>query len=231
MKNKIERVAVFGAGGHAKVIISALQARGIATENVAVFDDDVSKRGMRVLGCEVLGAAREYFDAKNFDVAVLAIGSNRTRKKVAESFSKNFDDAEILRWLTVIHPAAIVHPSAQIGAGTVVMAGAIIQPDAQIGAHAIINTAATIDHDCVIGDFAHIAPGARLAGHVVVGEGAFIGVGSAAIQCVKIGAWTTAGAGSVIVRDLPDEITAFGVPARPKPLQQQPQQSSSNSPR
>lgn len=34
------------------------------------------------------------------------------------------------------------------------------------------------------------------------------------VQGIKIGADVTVGAGSVVVKDLPDGVTAFGVPAK-----------------
>lgn len=200
-----ERIAVIGAGGHAKVVIAALGAMGYS--RLVVFDDDPSRHGTSVLNYEVAGSTGD-LDVGDFDAGILAVGSNRVRKKLAAALR--------LRWLTVVHPSACAHDSARLGAGTVVMAGAVIQPDAAIGDHVIINTGATVDHDCVIENFVHIAPGTHFAGAVRAKEGAFVGIGSSAIVGVTIGAWTTVGAGSVIIRDLPDEVVAYGVPARPK---------------
>ena len=44
-------IVVIGAGGHAKVVISTLTARGVAI--AAVFDDDDSKWGMDAQGNRV----------------------------------------------------------------------------------------------------------------------------------------------------------------------------------
>ena len=193
-------VIVLGAGGHAKVVISTLRAAGYRV--VGLYDDDPAKWHTRLAGVEVLGPID---DAAS--VAVIGIGHNPTRRAIAERACR-------VTWLTVVHPAACVDPTVRLGAGTVVFAGAVIQPDALLGDHCIVNTAATVDHDCVLGAFCHIAPGAHLAGSVTLGEGAFLGIGSAVVPGIRIGAWTTVGAGAVVIADLPDRVTAVGVPAR-----------------
>ena len=116
----------------------------------------------------------------------------------------------MLGWATVIHPNAYVHPSVAIGEGSVIFAGAVVQPDVVIGKHCIINSTATIDYDSVIGDFVHIGPSSSLAGGVSVMEGAFLGMRSGK----SIGKWSVVGAGGVITKDIPDNVTAVGVPAK-----------------
>lgn len=197
-------VFVLGAGGHAKVVVSALLKAD--AKITGIYDDDPAKQGTDVLRVAVLGAVSELHDAKG-GICVIGVGDNLTRRQIAARFSS-------LEWLTVIHPSAYVHESASVGPGTVVFAGAVIQPGACIGRHCIINTGATVDHDCVIGDFCHVAPGCNLGGAVALAEGVFMGIGSVAIQNASVGAWTTVGAGAAVVTDLPDHVVAVGVPAR-----------------
>jgi sugar O-acyltransferase, sialic acid O-acetyltransferase NeuD family len=206
--NHSDAVAVLGAGGHAKVVIATLQAAGFTV--AAVFDDDETKRGSALLGVEVQGTLAELADS-SYRHAVIAVGSNATRMRLAERLQSQLQTVE---WVTVVHPQTYVHPSVKLGVGTVVFAGAVVQPDALIGAHAIINTGATIDHDCLIGDFVHIAPGTHLAGDVRIDRGAFIGIGATVIPSRSIGEWATVGAGATVVSDIPAGVTAVGVPAR-----------------
>ena len=123
-----ERLVVIGAGGHARVLISAIQQAGATVSGV--YDDDPAKWGREVLQVPVLGAIRELQDAK-IHVWVIGVGDNVTRRQIAA----RFPSAE---WLTVIHPQAYVHESASLGPGTVVFAGAVVQPGVRIGRHCII---------------------------------------------------------------------------------------------
>jgi acetyltransferase-like isoleucine patch superfamily enzyme len=96
----------------------------------------------------------------------------------------------------------------------VLFAQAVVQAQASIGTGAILNTGCSVDHDAQISDVVHICPGARLAGEVKVGARSWIGIGASVIQQVRIGSDVTVGAGAAVVRDLPDGVTAVGVPAR-----------------
>lgn len=196
-----ESITVFGAGGHAKVVVGLLRECGIPVE--ACIDDDATRWSTTVLGVPVRGPTESVpHDA----LAVIAIGKNAIRARLA---------ALPMRWATLVHPRAFVDRSVVVGAGSVIFAGAVVQPDTRIAAHVIVNTGALVDHDGRLDSFAHVAPGVRLAGNVTVEEGAFVGVGASVIPGRTIGAWATVGAGAVVVRDVASRCTVVGVPARP----------------
>jgi sugar O-acyltransferase (sialic acid O-acetyltransferase NeuD family) len=200
--NRDNRVVVFGAGGHAKVVVATLRDAGY--DVLAVYDDDQAKWGKAVGGLIVASPDEE----QNATTAgIIAIGNNAARERLAAKFPTR-------KWASVVHPSAHVDPSVVLGPGSVVCAGAVIQADAKIGSHVIVNTGATVDHDCVVEDFAHIAPGVHLAGDVHVGRAALMGIGSAAIPGIQIGRNTVVGAGGVVTKNLPENVTAVGAPAR-----------------
>lgn len=202
-------VVIIGGGGHAKVVIESLRARGETV--TAIVDADPTPR--EVLGVPVAGDDLTLPDlrAQGLSKLFVAIGDNRLRQKLGRK-------ARELGFSLVnaIHPSAVVSPSARLGEGVAVMAGVTINAESWIGDLAIINTGAVIDHDCRLGAACHLGPASALAGGVSVGERAFLGVGARAIPGVSIGADTMVGAGGVVVRDLPDAVLAIGVPARIK---------------
>jgi len=198
-------IALIGAGGHAKVMISTLQALGQTVG--MVFDDDQRKWQTTLLGVGVRGPIAAVAET-DYRAAIITVGDNAVRERLSGEL-KN------LEWLTAIHPQAYVDPSAQIAEGSVVFAGAVIQPDVIIGSHVIVNTGATVDHDCVLGDYVHLAPGTCLAGGVHIGRGSFLGTGAVVIPYRRVGDWATIGAGAVVVKDIAHHVTAVGVPARP----------------
>lgn len=194
----LKTINLFGASGHAKVIMDIIEAQG---DKVGCLYDD-APHYTEIKEIPVYLASEVKVKAP----LIVSIGANRFRKIVAERYDVDFANA--------IHPSATISSSASIQEGSVVMQGAIIQADCKIGKHCIINTGASIDHECQIGDYVHIAPGSTLCGNVTVGEGTFIGAGTTIIQGIKIGKWCTIGAGSVVIRDIPDQVKAYGNPCR-----------------
>lgn len=205
-----DRVFLFGASGHAKVIADILARAGRGTV-AFVIDDAEARRGTALFGHPVIGG-REALIARRreVDAGIVSIGDNRARLAVARWLA-----AEGFGFATAIHPSAQVAREVRIGAGSVLMAGAIVNPDAGIGDHCIVNTGASVDHDCRLGDAVHVAPGARLCGGVQVGSGAFVGAGAVIPPGRRVGVDAIIGAGAVVLADVPDRAVVAGNPAQP----------------
>jgi UDP-perosamine 4-acetyltransferase len=203
-------VVVLGAGGHAKVVIEILRAMGERVDLCIGGADspDVCAGVPVVRGDEHLHTLA----ARGYRRAFVAIGANAVRQRVGQQAR----DAGFTM-IRAVSPLAAISPSARIGEGVAVMAGAVVNAEAVVGDFAILNTGATVDHDCRIGAAAHVGPQCALAGQVQVGEGSFLGIGCKVIPLVTIGRDVVVGAGSVVIADLPDHVTALGVPARVRP--------------
>lgn len=198
---------VIGGGGHAKVVIDVARAAGF--NPVAALDPGTT--GSFCNGVEVVGdddRAPELF-AGGLRSCVIAIGDNRLRCRIAERL---LEIGFIMPAL--VHPSAVVSPSAMIGDGSVVMPLAVINAAATIGRLVIVNSAAVVEHDCVLGDGCHVAPGTRLGGCVTVGRQTMIGIGSAVRPEARIGDHAVVGAGSTVIADVPAGSLAVGTPAR-----------------
>jgi sugar O-acyltransferase (sialic acid O-acetyltransferase NeuD family) len=197
-------VVVIGAGGHGKVVVSALQAAGIDIE--AVYDDDRRRWGGHLLGVPITGPIAS-LDATGPRRGVVAIGDNERRRSLSRSLP--------LTWMSVVHPTAVVHPSVTVAPGAVICAGAVLQPDCTVGRHAIVNTGARVDHDGNVADFASVGPGSSLAGGVRVGAATMLGTGCVVLPGVEIGAAARVGAGATVTRNVAGGSTVVGCPARP----------------
>lgn len=191
---------LFGASGHAKVIVDILIQAGQKVDYLV----DARPIDGGLLGYEVLLEAD--FKPDQGKEIIISIGSNKIRKVVANKLQSSYGKA--------IHPSTQVAMDVTIEEGTVVMAGAVINSSTHIGKHCIVNTSASIDHDCNIGDYVHISPNATLCGTIAVGEGTHIGAGATIIPNKKIGKWATIGAGTVIIEDIPDYAVVVGSPGR-----------------
>lgn len=205
----MQTLVILGAGGHARVILDIVTRAGLAREVGFVAQADSAERaaaaGFNVFGTE------DQLAALDVDAAIIGIGDNWTRARVAERARGLRPD---VKFVTAVHPSAVIASTARIGDGTVVMAGAIVNPGAQIGRHCIVNTGAVVDHDVVLEDFVSVGPRAALGGMVHVGAYTAIGIGAVASHGVVIGAHAVVGAGAAVVRDIPERVVCYGVPCR-----------------
>ena len=204
------KVFVFGASGHAKVVIDILE-RTPDIEVAFAIDDAPAVKGRSLCGHPIIGGRDELLAHRAQATAgIVTIGDNSARRDIAAWLV-----AQGFQLGRAIHPAAILARAVIIGDGTVIMAGCVINTDTSVGANVIVNTGSTIDHDCAIGDGAHIAPGCHLCGGVRVGVGSFLGAGTTVVPGVRIGAKVVVGAGSTVLDHVADGARVAGSPARP----------------
>lgn len=204
-------VIILGAGGHAKVLIDTL--RLLSTELLGIVDADPNKKNQLLLDVPVLGSDDEVMKHPVEKIFLVnGIGSVRgdpLRRRLFEHFkSKGY------RFSSVVHPSSIIASDVILSEGTQIMAGAVVQAGCHIGINTVINTGAVVDHDCHIGGHVHIAPGVTLSGGIWVGESTHIGTGATVIQGIKIGRNSLVAAGAVVIRDVPDDATVAGIPAK-----------------
>jgi len=205
------KIVIVGAGQNGGQAYNILKLdKGV---QVAGFlDDDRSKRGTTKYGLPVFGAASEAESvAAEFAVqgAIAAVGNNVVRGKL----TKRLVEAG-LRIISAVHPHTFVDDTARIGRGAIVEMGAMIHPEAHIGEGVFVGGATVVAHDCVVGDYVLLGGGVVFGGDVVVGAYTTLGVGTILQPRVRIGRNVTTGIGAVVVKDLPDNAVAVGVPAR-----------------
>jgi acetyltransferase EpsM len=141
--------------------------------------------------------------------AVCAIGSPDRRAYIEQVAGLG------VTFATVVHPSAVVAPSARLGAGCIVSPAAVIGAHTQVGEHVIVNRGVLVGHHTRIGSFVTLSPAANVAGCVEVGDGAYVGMGATVIDRRTVGAGALVAAGAVVVRDVPEGARVQGVPARP----------------
>lgn len=165
---------ILGAGGHGKAVAEAALLSG-DWDSIA-FVDDRWPSLQEFFGWPVVSNAVNLSEiAPAWVFAIAAVGNNLLREQWLQTIR-----ATGLKLATVIHPAASVSLSAQVGQGSAIMALAMVGTDAQLGEGVIVNAHATVDHDAKLGDFAHLGVGVHLAGGVQIGNHAWLQAGSCA---------------------------------------------------
>jgi sugar O-acyltransferase (sialic acid O-acetyltransferase NeuD family) len=208
----MRNILVIGSSGHARVIIDAVERQN--QFRIVGIIDTFKPVGFSCVGYQVLGDELRLIDIiRDHDIygGVIAIGDNWVRHQVADRIRCAVPSFE---FVTVIHPSAQVARSARVAAGTVVMPGAIISANADIGECCIVNTKASLDHDGMMGAFSSFAPAVTAGGEVTIKPFAAVLLGANIIHTISIGEHSVVGAGSLVLRDVPDRVVAYGLPAR-----------------
>ena len=197
----MNRLAIIGASGHGRVVADIAKKNGYT--DILFLDDDETRDTCGEYPVFGKASAASMIEADLF----LAIGDSEIRERLMHAFG-------IERFVTLIHPNAVIADDVSIGTGSVIMAGGVINPGAKIGTGCIINTCSSVDHDCVINDYVHASVGVHISGSVVIGKSTWVGAGATVSNNVAITDHCIIGAGTVVIKDIDVSGTYVGVPAR-----------------
>lgn len=210
----IKELIILGAGDGAKELLFYIERINSLTEQykvVEILDDNKSLHGTRVRGVEVTGLINSVKEKDDRFFYINAIHSPKIRKKITDEFYKHD-----LRYVNVIDPSATIdYETVELGVGNIIGPNTSILPNAIIKNFVIIDYGSRIAHDCFLDNYVTVSPQVSLAGHVKISEGVNLGIGSTFIQNLEIGKWSIIGAGAVVVRNIPEKVVAYGIPAKP----------------
>jgi sugar O-acyltransferase (sialic acid O-acetyltransferase NeuD family) len=208
----LKQVVIIGAGGFAREVLDVFDAVNAITPTYEVLgfvvDQQYGKPGEIINAKPILGGF-DWLEKHKGIHTVCGVGAPEHRlqliRRAAEAGST---------FCSIVHPNVILTRWIEIGEGTVITAGCILTNQIKIGNHVHINLDSTIGHDVVIEDYVTISPGAHISGNIVLKEGSYIGTGANIIEKKVIGNWSVVGAGSTVTKDVPDNSTVVGIPAR-----------------
>lgn len=164
-----------------------------------------------VLGYPVLGTEELIPDLiKNADICFFNnINYSPAHMKKADMVLGGFG----CRNVSLIHPD-IDMTHVEYGNNLMLCEGTIVGPGVNIGHHLTCRLGSIISHEVIIENYVYISPGVTVCGDVNLKDGCDIGAGATILPGLTIGENTIIGAGAMVTKDIPDNVTAVGVPAR-----------------
>ena len=187
---------IIGSGGHAGVVINAIQQRG--ENDIIGLLDEMNPVGEIRHGYRIEDITKDWSHA----FAHVAIGDNATRERFS---TKPF------RFVNIIHPSA--HANVDC-IGSYFGANSVVGNGSTVGNFSIINTGVILEHDSSVGEFAHLCPGVVTGGRVRIGSRTTIGLGAILRDGITVGDNCAVGMGAVCLKNIPDNSTFWGNPAR-----------------
>ncbi len=214
----LKEMVILGAGGfgrEASLLVEQINeaAGGEHLKLLGFIDGDESKWGQKMRGYPVLGGW-DYLSRLSAETLVICVvGDPVSKKRMLARASECGERANI----SLLDPALKIPAfgnEVSLGSGVIINRGCLFTTNIAVGNHVSINPGCGIGHDVQIGDYTTLMWRVNISGNVRIGEGCLIGSGATVLQGLTIGHGVTVGAGAVVTRDLPDQSTAVGVPAR-----------------
>ncbi len=204
-------IVIIGTGGMAREVRWVIEDLNSADDrwNIMGWVSE-EEPGSVIAGMSVLGDDEWLLSyEKPIDVAV-AVGSGTLRKKIVSRLRKN----DRISFPTIIARSAEVSNYVGLGEGAIIMNKSLLTMDIEAGDFFLCNYGCTVGHDCRFEDYVTLNPGSHISGQVTIGECSMVGVGASVIQGLSIGRNSIIGAGAAVIRDIGDDCTAVGVPAK-----------------
>ncbi|MEM8680199.1 MAG: acetyltransferase [Planctomycetota bacterium] len=209
MSQQVDLIIV-GAGGFAREMHGLLPSfnlgphvrfRGYLAQDTGVAArTDVSD--------QILASPEDY-QPQAHDRFVLAIGNMPARQRVVDALQQKAG-----RFLTLVHPLAMVADSAQLDEGVIVYPFAAVSNGAHLGEFTKLNYYASAGHDSVTGRCCLLAPYATINGFARLADYVYLSTHSTVAPQVQVGSQSILSANSAAMHDVPEHSFVFGVPGR-----------------
>lgn len=204
----MDKIIIVGSGGHAAELRDYINHNNNARpadriEVLGYIDDDKSTYEHYGFAEPYLGNIQGHEvrpDAKY----LMGIANLAYRKTIIETL-----ESKGAKFRGLIHPTAIISPSATIHPTTVISHNASVGAKANIGAYNMLNSRCTIGHDTEMGDYNFISPQVAISGNTQIGDENLIGTNACTIPRIKIGNKNKIAAGMIIYKPVDNDSTVL----------------------
>lgn len=206
----VDDIVIVGAGGFAREVRALLDSflpesrfrfRGFLGQDAGVSaTEDVRD--------QILAAPEDYHPQPQ-DRFILAIGNMDARQRVVDALL-----AKRAKFLTLVHPLAMVCASAKLGNGTLVYPYACVSNNATLADFVKLNYYASAGHDTVLGRCCLLAPYATVNGFGVLEDYVYLSTRATVAPQVRVGTHSIISANGAAMNEVPPQSLVFGVPGR-----------------
>jgi acetyltransferase EpsM len=118
------------------------------------------------------------------------------------------------RWISVIHPSAVIASDIKLGAGVYIGAFCSIQPRCMIGNFSTLRAGAALGHDVSLSNHVYVGPNAVLCGKSSMQHGSHLGPGSVILDNCIVGEFAVVGVCSAVTKNVSNHAVVMGNPAK-----------------
>ena len=201
---------IIGASGFGREVLQIVKDinKAVMTWNIRGFlDDNLNALDDYECDYSVIGTIKDW-EPKDNEHFVMAIANPRIKEIVTTNL-----EAKGAKFVSIVHPTAIIGSFNHIGRGAVIYPYAKITVNTTIGDFVSL-LGSNIGHDAVVGDYTTISGMCAINGHAILGKRVFIGGHVVVAPSKKIGDDAYVGNGSVVVTNIRSGYKVFGNPAK-----------------
>ena len=163
----MKNLVLIGAGGCGRETLQ--WARDINKSeqrwNIKGFIDD-DMHALKGFNCNVpILDTVDNYEIEDDDAFICCIGDGKIRENTVKKLK-----GKGARFVTMIHPSAIIADNCTIGEGVIIYPYALVSDHAKIGDGCIVNMYSSVAHDSLIGDFCTISAHCDVTGMCRLGE-------------------------------------------------------------
>ncbi|HAF30210.1 MAG TPA: sialic acid O-acetyltransferase [Bacteroidales bacterium] len=206
----MKNLLIIGARGFGRdIYYLALQCQGYTKEyEIKGFLDD-KKNALDAFTTypPIIDSVENYIIKAN-DVFICALGDVQQKKKYIKMITDKGG-----KFISLIHPTAIVDSNSKIGTGCIVFQNAALGSGSIVGDFALIQVSTIIAHDVKIGNYSRVDCHAVCTGGVEIEDEVTIHTAAIINQKVLVKKGAHVGAGSFVIRKVKENSTVYGNPA------------------
>ena len=207
----MKQLIIIGARGFGREVYS-LAKRAIGYNEKYTIKGFLDDKSDALEGFEnyppILGNVEDY-EISELDVFICALGSTKWKRHYAEIIL-----AKGGTFINLIEKSVIFNQNVTLGSGCIICEYVILSNDIVINDFVTIHPFTNFGHDVIIGKYVNIGAHCFFGGFTVVEEDVTVNVRATILDRLHIAKKAIVGAGSLVIRNVKENTTVFGNPAK-----------------